>query len=139
MNPLMPFFSPPAWPELAAELQGKPWQTQQKLMIELAKALPAWPDDWQSEDYRIAGCEVPVYLVRQPRLGVTPWAAWSPSKVVCGQLRLLQSYDHFLSPRQHTADDLLAAFEIVGMSRRLPDSRRHGLQSVLSSVLADEG
>lgn len=138
MNRLDQFFSPPDWGSLVAELKGKPWHIQQREIIALAKALPDCPSEWQQPANRVPGCEVPVYVIYQEERRPMPWCAWSPSRILCGQLRLLQAYARYLGTKARTPDDILAAFDVLGIRNRLPDSRRHGLVSVLSEVL-DKG
>ncbi len=124
-------WQPLDWEQLEARFRdARGWAGRQQLLVQLARETPPFPDAWQDDDHALEGCEARVYCRREDGR----WAAWSPSLLITGMLRILQAYHAHLGFAPTTAASLLEAMERTGLADRLSRSRRNGLLSVARSV-----
>lgn len=111
------------------------WERRYRELIELAKTMPAFPEQYRDEAHEVAGCEATVwlYLDCQDTHHITVRFD-SVSRIVKGLLALIQAEldGHSAATVAHfDIDELFASY---GLTQQLTPSRTNGLYNV-SKVL----
>ncbi|CAO3456252.1 hypothetical protein [Azospirillum argentinense] len=109
------------------------WADRFQYLIDLGRALPAFPEEWRTEANRMDGCQAAVWLVAGWRDGRLHAVAASDSVIVAGLVAIL--LDVF---QGRTAREILDAppdiAAVVGLSEHLSASRRNGLAGMIQRI-----
>jgi cysteine desulfuration protein SufE len=111
------------------------WSDRYRYLIDMGRALPDYPPDLQTEQYRIDGCQSQVWLSAQGDAACVQLQAISDAAIVSGLIAvLLRIYS------QRSAAEILATtprfIEESGLSRYLSPTRSNGLGAMLKSIYA---
>lgn len=112
------------------------WEERYLYLIELGERLPTYPDDKQTDDYLVSGCQSNVWVyVYCSQQGIMNIKATSDSSIVKGLLSLITiAYDQ--QPLNHVLSfDIRAWFESLELHSHLTPGRTQGLDGVLKWVL----
>ena len=109
------------------------WSERYQYLIDLGKRLPAFPEEWKTEQHRLQGCQSKVWIVPEFRNGKLFFAAASDSSIVSGLVYLaLRVYSG------RTPDTIKATtpffVEAIGLSRHLSASRNNGFAALLAFI-----
>ena len=109
------------------------WSERYQYLIDLGRKLPAFPEEWKTDDYRLQGCQSIVWIVPSGDARRLDFAAISDSAIVSGLV--------FLALRVYSgrsAVEILAtepAFvEAIGLARHLSPTRSNGLSALLAFI-----
>ena len=111
------------------------WSDRYRYLIDLGHALPTFPEECQTDEYRIDGCQSQVWMVSTGDAQQINLQAISDAAIVSGLIAvLLRIYNG------RSAADILATqprfVEESGLSRYLSPTRSNGLGSMLETIYA---
>jgi len=109
------------------------WSERYQYLIDLGRKLPAFPDDWKTEEHRLQGCQSMVWIVPSGDAARLDFAAISDSAIVSGLV--------FLALRVYSgrpAAEILATepdyISAIGLARHLSPTRSNGLAALLAFI-----
>ena len=109
------------------------WMERYQYIIDLGRKLPAFPDDWKTEDNRLHGCQSQVWIVAEGDADKLTFHAISDSSIVSGLIALLL---RVYSDRP--ASEILATeprfVQEIGLSSHLSPTRSNGLHAMLAKI-----
>ncbi|GJM10098.1 MAG: hypothetical protein DHS20C11_23740 [Lysobacteraceae bacterium] len=109
------------------------WMERYQYIIDLGRKLPAFPDDWKTEDNRLHGCQSQVWIVAEGDADKLTFHAISDSSIVSGLIALLL---RVYSDR--SASEILATeprfVQEIGLSSHLSPTRSNGLHAMLAKI-----
>ncbi len=111
------------------------WMDRYQYIIDLGKALPTYPDEWKTAEYKIEGCQSQVWIRHEYAEGRLKLNAISDAAIVSGLIAiLLRIYDQ-RTPAEilQTPPDFLSA---LGLDRHLSPTRSNGLHAMLERIFA---
>jgi len=110
------------------------WEAKNRLLIQLARDLPPFPDNERTDGNRVAGCESRVWLTLnwdEDRLTI---ATDSDSRIVKGLLVLVMAAYQQRSTEEITTFDFEDWLHALGLSRFLSSSRGTGLRAIVQEI-----
>lgn len=111
------------------------WMDRYQYIIDLGKALPTYPDEWKTPEYKIEGCQSQVWIRPEVQEGKIHFAAISDAAIVSGLIALLV---RIYSDR--TAAEILATppdfLKELGLDKHLSPTRSNGLHAMLERIFA---
>lgn len=109
------------------------WQDKYEYIIELGKKLRGYPEDKQTAEYKVKGCQSSVWLVTDEKNGRVIFKADSDSTIVKGLIALLIRVLDGRSP-----DEILEAkLEFIaktGLQQHLAQTRANGLAAMIKQM-----
>lgn len=111
------------------------WTERYQYLIDLGKQLPAFPEAWKTEEYRVHGCQSMVWLVPSGDAAKMHFDAISDSAIVSGLIALvLRVYS------ERSAKDIVATepefIQSIGLAKHLSPTRSNGLAAMLAKLKA---
>lgn len=109
------------------------WSERYQYLIDLGKRLPAFPEEWKTEENRLQGCQSNVWIVPHALDGKIFFSAISDSSIVSGLVYLaLRVY----SGRGKA--EILATepsfVQAIGLSKHLSPTRSNGFTALLQFI-----
>ena len=119
------------------------WEDRYRYIIELGRALPAFPDAWRTDATKVRGCTSQVWLVSEVRPGengsgpVLHFQGDSDAHIVRGLIAIL-----FALYQDKPAQEILSlepetVFDALGLKEHLTPQRSNGLASMVARIRAD--
>ena len=119
------------------------WEDRYRYIIELGRALPAFPDAFRTEATKVRGCASQVWLVSETRPAangsgpILHFQGDSDAHIVRGLIAIL-----FALYQDKPATEILAlepetAFAALGLKEHLTPQRSNGLASMVARIRAD--
>jgi cysteine desulfuration protein SufE len=109
------------------------WSERYQYLIDLGRKLPAFPDEWKTEEHRLRGCQSMVWIVPSGDARRLDFAAISDSAIVSGLVYLaLRVYsgrsaqDILDTPADYIAE--------IGLAKHLSPTRSNGLAALLAFI-----
>ena len=109
------------------------WSERYQYLIDLGRKLPAFPDEWKTEENRLHGCQSMVWIVPSGDASRLEFRAISDSAIVSGLV--------FLALRVYSgrpAEEILATdpdyVAAIGLARHLSPTRSNGLAALLAFI-----
>ena len=109
------------------------WSERYQYLIDLGRKLPAFPDEYKTEQHRLHGCQSMVWIVVSGDAARLHFQAISDSAIVSGLVYLaLRVYSgRSAADIAATEPDFIAD---IGLARHLSPTRSNGLQALLAFV-----
>ncbi|MBN6152665.1 SufE family protein [Xanthomonas sp. AmX2] len=109
------------------------WSERYQYLIDLGRKLPAFPEEWKTEEHRLHGCQSMVWIVPEGNAQRLVFHAISDSAIVSGLIYLaLRVYSgRSATDILATAPDFVAA---IGLSKHLSPTRSNGLAAILGFI-----
>ena len=109
------------------------WSERYQYLIDLGRKLPAFPDEWKTEEHRLLGCQSMVWIVPSGDARRLDFAAISDSAIVSGLVYLALRVYSGRSAREilDTPADYIAE---IGLARHLSPTRSNGLAALLAFI-----
>jgi len=109
------------------------WSERYQYLIDLGRKLPAFPDEWKTEENRLHGCQSMVWIVPTGDASRLDFAAVSDSAIVSGLVFLALRVYSGRSAREilATEPDYVAA---IGLGKHLSPTRSNGLAALLAFI-----
>jgi len=113
------------------------WEDRYRLLIDLGRDLPEFPDDARIEANRVDGCTSNVWLVTDPS-GDTPprlhFKADSDAFIVKGLVAILMKAYSGKTPDEIMALDIEGLFDQLGLGQQLTPNRRDGFVAMVKTI-----
>ena len=111
------------------------WTERYQYLIDLGKRLPAFPEEYKTEEYRLHGCQSMVWLVPSGDASRMHFEATSDSAIVSGLIALvLRVYS------DRSAEEIVATeptfIQTIGLAKHLSPTRSNGLAAMLVKLKA---
>ncbi|WP_395826780.1 SufE family protein [Elstera sp.] len=120
--------------ELIETFEALPdWQERYQYIIELGQALPPLPTEFQTDAYKVRGCQSQVWIAPEVREGHLHFQAGSDAIITAGLIAVLLSVYNARTPKEilTTPPDFIKA---IGLSQHLSPSRSNGLLSMVRRI-----
>ena len=109
------------------------WSESYQYQIDLGRKLPAFPEEWKTEEHRLLGCQSLVWIVPQGDADRLDFNAISDSAIVSGLIYLaLRVYSG------RPAAEILATqpdyIADIGLAKHLSPTRSNGLAAILAFI-----
>lgn len=109
------------------------WSERYQYLIDLGRKLPAFPEEWKTEQHRLHGCQSMVWIVPEGDAERLDFRAASDSAIVSGLIYLALRVYSGRSAREivETDADYIAD---IGLAKHLSPTRSNGLASLLAFI-----
>lgn len=109
------------------------WSERYQYLIDLGRKLPAFPEEWKTEEHRLLGCQSMVWIVPQGDARRLDFHAVSDSAIVSGLIYLaLRVYSGRSAAEIIATDaDYIAS---IGLAKHLSPTRNNGLAALLAFI-----
>jgi cysteine desulfuration protein SufE len=109
------------------------WSERYQYLIDLGRKLPAFPEDWKTEQHRLHGCQSMVWIVPEGDAERLDFRAVSDSAIVSGLIYLALRVYSGRSAREivDTDADYIAD---IGLAKHLSPTRSNGLAALLAFI-----
>ena len=109
------------------------WMDRYQYIIDLGKKLPDFPEEFQTDEYRLHGCQSQVWLKGGMDGDKFRFQATSDSAIVSGLIALVMRVYDNQPPAAvaATTPDFIAA---IGLTEHLSPTRNNGLAAMIKSV-----
>jgi cysteine desulfuration protein SufE len=109
------------------------WMERYQHIIDLGRKLPEFPAEYQTDDYKVRGCQSQVWLKATPEDGRLRLQAISDAAIVSGLIALLlRVYDN------RTPEEIVETeprfIESIGLEEHLSPTRANGLHAMLKAI-----
>ena len=111
------------------------WLDKYEYLIELGKALEAYPEELKTEEKLIKGCQSRVWLDYELKDGKLFFRADSDAIITKGIISLLLSVYSGRTPAEIAADDF-GFIDAIGLRENLSPTRANGLVSMIETIKA---
>ena len=114
------------------------WIDRYQYIIDLGKALPAFPEEWRTEENRIHGCQSQVWLRTECAAGRLNFTAVSDSAIVSGLIAILM---RVYSGKQaaEIVNATPAFIGEIGLDEHLSPTRSNGLNAMITAIKGAAG
>ena len=109
------------------------WLDKYEYLIELGKALEAYPEEQKTEEKLIKGCQSRVWLDYEMKDGKLYFRADSDAIITKGIISLLISVYSGRTPAEIAADDF-GFIDRIGLKENLSPTRANGLVSMIDTI-----
>ena len=109
------------------------WSERYQYLIDLGRKLPAFPDNWKTEEHRLHGCQSMVWIVPEGNAQRLDFHAVSDSAIVSGLIYLAQRVYSGRSAAEILATEPSYIADI-GLSRHLSPTRSNGVAAMLGFI-----
>ena len=109
------------------------WIDRYQYIIDLGRNLPAFPEEWRTEDNRIHGCQSQVWLKTKHADRRLEFQAISDSAIVSGLIAILMRVYSGKDVREiaTTTPEFIGA---IGLDEHLSPTRSNGLNSMINVI-----
>lgn len=109
------------------------WMERYQYIIDLGKKLPSFPPEWQTENYRLRGCQSQVWLKAKQSKDRLDFQAISDSAIVSGLIAILMRVYSGRTPVEivTTPPDFIDA---IGLHEHLSPTRSNGLHAMIDAI-----
>jgi cysteine desulfuration protein SufE len=109
------------------------WSERYQYLIDLGRKLPAFPEEWKTEQHRLLGCQSMVWIVPEGDAERLDFRAASDSAIVSGLIYLALRVYSGRSAREIVETDANYIADI-GLAKHLSPTRSNGLAALLSFI-----
>jgi cysteine desulfuration protein SufE len=111
------------------------WMERYQYLIDLGRRLPAFPEEYRRDEFKLKGCQSQVWLVGEKRDDRLVFHAISDAAIVSGIIAvLLRVYSN------RTPSEIAAAepefITAIGLDAHLSPTRKNGLGAMLTAIKA---
>ncbi|MEQ5767909.1 SufE family protein [Halomonas sp. H33-56] len=109
------------------------WMDRYQYIIDMGKALPAFPDEHKRDELKIQGCQSNVWMHHERQGDTLHFAAISDAAIVSGLIAVLMRIYNERKP-----SDILATsphfLKDLGLDKHLSPTRSNGLNAMLERI-----
>ncbi len=112
------------------------WMDRYRHIIDLGRRLPEFPEEWQTDENKVRGCQSQVWFVAEQHGGKLQFKAVSDAHIVSGLIAILLRIYSDRAPEEilATKPDFIAA---IGLDEHLSPTRNNGLHAMLTRIYAE--
>nr|WP_075879349.1 SufE family protein [Halomonas massiliensis] len=130
----MPVSTEEAQQELIEEFEMfDNWMDRYQYIIDMGKALPEFPDEWKTDEYKIQGCQSNVWVQHEKQGDKLVFRATSDAAIVSGLIAVLMRIYN-----ERPAEDIVATephfLADLGLDKHLSPTRSNGLHAMLERI-----
>ncbi|OAZ96275.1 MULTISPECIES: SufE family protein [Halomonadaceae] len=109
------------------------WMDRYQYIIDMGKQLPAFPDEWKTDEFKIQGCQSNVWMHHEAQDDKLIFKATSDAAIVSGLIAVLlriyseRTAEEVRSTEPHFMTDL-------GLDKHLSPTRSNGLHAMLERI-----
>lgn len=109
------------------------WQERYQFIIDLGQGLPPLPAEFQTDAYKVRGCQSQVWIASDYRDGRLHFQAGSDAIITAGLIAVLLSIYNDRTPQEilTTPPEFIKA---IGLAQHLSPSRSNGLLSMVRRI-----
>lgn len=109
------------------------WEDKYRHLIQMGKALPGFPQEFQTDEYKVNGCQSQVWLIARLEGTKVIFQADSDAFIVKGLVSLLLAVYSDQTPADiiATPPDFLKE---IGLDQHLSQNRTNGLASMVKKI-----
>ncbi|AOD16611.1 SufE family protein [Xanthomonas fragariae] len=109
------------------------WSERYQYLIDLGRKLPAFPEQWKTEEHRLYGCQSMVWIVPEGNAERLDFHAVSDSTIVSGLIYLALRVYSGRSAQEilATEPDYIAG---IGLAKHLSPTRSNGVAAMLAFI-----
>ena len=109
------------------------WMQRYEYLIDLGRRLPAFPEEYRRDEFKLKGCQSQVWFVGEKRDGRLVFHAISDAAIVSDIIALLLRIYSGRTPTEivATEPDFIAA---IGLDAHLSPTRKNGLGAMLKAI-----
>jgi cysteine desulfuration protein SufE len=109
------------------------WMDRYQYIIDMGKALPAFPEEWKTDELKIQGCQSNVWMHHRRDGEVIHFDAVSDAAIVSGLIAvLMRIYND--RPADEIRDTSPHFLEDLGLDKHLSPTRSNGLHAMLKRI-----
>lgn len=114
----------------------KSWEDKYRQILQLAKRLAPMNEEYQTEEYRVKGCESEVFLKinQDPNTQVYHFEAASNARIVRGLLVIILAAYQRSSKEQISTFDIKDYFGKLDLLKHLSPSRANGIHAICEKI-----
>ncbi len=109
------------------------WMDRYRYLIDLGRALPPYPDELRTDEWRVKGCINRAWLHGAARDGHVYYQASSESEIVAGLIALLLKVYSGRTPRE-IIDNPPDFLERIGVWENITSNRINGLKGMINLI-----
>ncbi len=109
------------------------WMDRYRYLIDLGRALPPYPDELRTDEWRVKGCINRAWLHGAARDGRVYYQASSESEIVAGLIALLLKVYSGRTPRE-IIDNPPDFLERIGVWENITSNRINGLKGMINLI-----
>ncbi len=109
------------------------WMERYQFIIELGRALPAFPDDWANDAHRVPGCQSKVWMEAAMQGPLLRFAGASDAAIVSGLVALLLRVYSGRAPAEIVATDPVFLKDL-GLLEALSTNRGNGIAAMARAI-----
>ncbi len=113
------------------------WEDRYRLLIDLGRQLPPFPESARDEEHRVEGCTSQVWLTHEIVPGsptTLRFAADSDAFIVKGLIAIILMAYSERSAEQIESTDIEALFRQLGLEQQLSPNRRNGFFAMVERI-----
>lgn len=109
------------------------WMDRYQYLIDMGKQLPAFPDEWKTDERKIRGCQSNVWMHHSRDGERLHFEAISDAAIVSGLIAILMRIYND-RPAAEIRDTSPHFLEDLGLDKHLSPTRSNGLHSMLARI-----
>ncbi|MCW4151875.1 SufE family protein [Halomonas sp. 18H] len=109
------------------------WMDRYQYIIDLGKQLPAFPEEWKTEERKIQGCQSNVWMHHERDGEHLRFQAISDAAIVSGLIAVLMRIYNDRSPQDIRATSAHFLTDL-GLDKHLSPTRSNGLHAMLERI-----
>lgn len=113
------------------------WEDRYRYIIELGRALPAFPDELKTDANKVRGCASQVWLATGHAGHGMLLQGTSDALIVQGLIAILFAVYEGKSPAEIASTDAKAVFDDLGLKEHLTPQRSNGFSAMVQRIQAD--
>jgi len=122
-------------------LAARGWESRYRMIMQLGKQLPAYPEHLRSEQHIVPGCDSTVWLSHTQSNSASEtitleFSIDSNARIIKGLSVILLSYYNGRQPEDILSSNVETLFDTLGLSKHLSPSRNNGLHAINQRILA---
>ena len=113
------------------------WEERYRLLIDMGRELPEFPDEARTESNRVEGCTSNVWLIHEVEPGAPPrirFSADSDAFIVKGLIAIILLAYSGRTPEEIRNTDIEALFTRLGLAQQLTPNRRNGFFAMVERI-----
>ena len=109
------------------------WMDRYQHLIDIGRKLPSFPPEFQTDQYKVKGCQAQVWFHAKNENGRLYFEATSDAAIVSGLIAiLLRAYSGF--PPRTILDAGHGFIDEIGLTEHLSPTRGNGLHAMLRTI-----
>ena len=110
------------------------WEDKYRYLIDLGAKLPPLPQELQTDEWKVSGCQSQVWLVPEEKNGELSFKGDSDAIMVKGIITVVLAIYGNKSAQEIKKIEVEKIFAKLGLGEHLSPSRRNGMMSMVDKI-----